>query len=91
MAELQEMIQRLKKDLISSSSPLSPVEQHALRRKIVHLQLQLQSKKEVESIMYVRKKEETGEITSRQGEKEEGVPKIWGGGGGGGGGQGVPL
>ena len=44
------MIQRLKRDLITSSSsisPLSPVEQHALRRKIVHLQLQLQNKKEV--------------------------------------------
>ena len=72
MAELQEMIQRLKKDLISSSSPLSPVEQHALRRKIVHLQLQLQSKKEVESIMYVRKKEETGKKQGDKGRKRKG-------------------
>ncbi|CAI8052794.1 Differentially expressed in FDCP 8 homolog A [Geodia barretti] len=51
MAELLETIQRLKKDLITSSSsipPLSPVEQHALRRKIVRLQLQLHNKKEEE-------------------------------------------
>ena len=62
MAELLETIQRLKKDLITSSSsipPLSPVEQHALRRKIVRLQLQLHNKKEVGREKRRRERERT--------------------------------